>query len=60
MQVMKDLVGNEEETIIKLAIKDKKVMQPVYGPYKADAFCQPQQGSMRYFAMYHDQGLDTA
>jgi 4-hydroxythreonine-4-phosphate dehydrogenase len=54
------LVGNEEETIIKPAIKDAKNNNILaVGPYSADAFF-----ARRYhdrfdavLAMYHDQGL---
>jgi 4-hydroxythreonine-4-phosphate dehydrogenase len=54
------LVGNEEPTIIKPAIKeakDKSIL--AFGPYSADAFFA--RGQYRDFdavlAMYHDQGL---
>jgi len=54
------LIGNEEETIIKPAIKEAKNSNMlVIGPYSADAFF-----ARRHFekfdavlAMYHDQGL---
>jgi 4-hydroxythreonine-4-phosphate dehydrogenase len=54
------LIGNEEETIIKPAIKEAKNNNMlVVGPYSADAFF-----ARRHFdrfdavlAMYHDQGL---
>jgi 4-hydroxythreonine-4-phosphate dehydrogenase len=53
------LVGNEEEQIIKPAIKEAKQNMVVTGPYSADAFF-----ARRYhrrfdavLAMYHDQGL---
>lgn len=53
------LVGNEEETIIKPAIKDAKNNMLVFGPYSADAFFA--RGLQSKFdavlAMYHDQGL---
>jgi 4-hydroxythreonine-4-phosphate dehydrogenase len=53
------LVGNEEETIIKPAIKDAKRSMMVFGPYSADAFFA--HGQFERFdavlAMYHDQGL---
>jgi len=53
------LIGNEEEQIIKPAIKDAKQNMLVFGPYSADAFFARQ--SYRKFdavlAMYHDQGL---
>ncbi len=53
------LIGNEEETIIKPAIKDAKHAMLVFGPYSADAFFS--RGQFEKFdgilAMYHDQGL---
>ncbi len=53
------LVGNEEETIIKPAIKEAKHNMMVFGPYSADAFFA--HGHYARFdavlAMYHDQGL---
>lgn len=54
------LIGNEEETIIKPAIKEAKNNNMlVVGPYSADAFFA--RGSQDRFdavlAMYHDQGL---
>jgi len=54
------LVGQEEETVIKPAIKDAKVQNILaFGPYSADAFFA--RGSYEKFdavlAMYHDQGL---
>ena len=53
------LVGNEEETIIKPAIKEAKNNMLVYGPFSADAFFA--KGNYEKFdavlAMYHDQGL---
>ncbi len=53
------LIGNEEETIIKPAIKEAKHSMLVYGPYSADAFFA--RGQFERFdavlAMYHDQGL---
>ncbi|MES2773420.1 MAG: 4-hydroxythreonine-4-phosphate dehydrogenase PdxA [Bacteroidota bacterium] len=54
------LVGNEEETVIKPAVKDAKEMRMlVYGPFSADAFFA--RGQYEKFdgvlAMYHDQGL---
>lgn len=53
------LVGNEEEQIIKPAIKEAKQNMLVFGPYSADAFFARR--SYRQFdallAMYHDQGL---
>jgi len=55
------LVGNEEETIIRPAIKEFKQNSSaiVFGPYSADAFFA--RGIHERFdavlAMYHDQGL---
>jgi 4-hydroxythreonine-4-phosphate dehydrogenase len=53
------LIGNEEEAIIKFAIKDAKYHMMVFGPYSADAFFA--RGLHEKFdgvlAMYHDQGL---
>ncbi len=53
------LIGNEEETIIKFAIKDAKHSMLTFGPYSADAFFA--RGLHEKFdavlAMYHDQGL---
>ncbi len=53
------LIGNEEETIIKPAIKEAKHQMMVFGPYSADAFFA--RGQFEKFdavlAMYHDQGL---
>ncbi len=53
------LIGNEEETVIKFAIKDAKHNMLVLGPYSADAFFA--RGLHEKFdgvlAMYHDQGL---
>lgn len=54
------VIGNEEETLIKPAIKDAKHSNiMVFGPYSADAFFA--RGSYLQFdavlAMYHDQGL---
>ncbi|MES2004616.1 MAG: 4-hydroxythreonine-4-phosphate dehydrogenase PdxA [Bacteroidota bacterium] len=53
------LIGNEEETIIKPAIKDAKHNMMVFGPYSSDAFFA--RGQFERFdavlAMYHDQGL---
>ena len=54
------LVGNEEETIIKPAIKEAKQQgQLTYGPYSADAFFA-RRSYLQFdavLAMYHDQGL---
>ena len=54
------LIGSEEETIIKFAIKDAKQQNMLaFGPYSADAFFA--RGLHEKFdgvlAMYHDQGL---
>jgi 4-hydroxythreonine-4-phosphate dehydrogenase len=54
------LVGTEEETIIKPAIKEVRQQNMlVFGPYSADAFFA--RGHYQQFdavlAMYHDQGL---
>lgn len=54
------LMGNEEETIIKPAVKEAKNNNMlVIGPYSADAFFA--RGNHKKFdavlAMYHDQGL---
>lgn len=54
------LIGNEEETIIKPAIKEAKNNNMlVVGPFSADAFFA--RGNQEKFdavlAMYHDQGL---
>jgi 4-hydroxythreonine-4-phosphate dehydrogenase len=53
------LVGDEEEQIIRPAIKEAKHSIMVYGPYSADAFFA--RGQYEKFhavlAMYHDQGL---
>lgn len=54
------LIGNEEETVIKPAIKELKQHHTlVFGPYPADAFFA--RGQHEKFdgvlAMYHDQGL---
>ena len=54
------LIGNEEETIIKPAIKEAKNNNMlVVGPYSADAFFA-RRSHERFdavLAMYHDQGL---
>ncbi|HWR32839.1 MAG TPA: 4-hydroxythreonine-4-phosphate dehydrogenase PdxA [Chitinophagaceae bacterium] len=54
------LIGNEEETIIKPAIKEAKNNNMlVIGPYSSDAFFA-RRGFDRFdivLAMYHDQGL---
>lgn len=54
------LIGNEEETIIKPAIKDAKNNNMLaFGPYSADAFFARslQLKFDAVLAMYHDQGL---
>lgn len=55
------LIGNEEETIIKPAIKEAKQSYNmlVVGPYSADAFFARgyQDRFDAVLAMYHDQGL---
>jgi 4-hydroxythreonine-4-phosphate dehydrogenase len=55
------LIGNEEETIIKPAIKEAKQQFNVlaFGPYSADAFFAGNQHVKfdAILAMYHDQGL---
>lgn len=54
------LIGNEEETIIRPAIKDAKNNNMlVVGPYSADAFFARRQFEKfdAVLAMYHDQGL---
>jgi 4-hydroxythreonine-4-phosphate dehydrogenase len=53
------LVGNEEEQIIKPAIKEAKQTMLVFGPYSADAFFarRSYQQFDAVLAMYHDQGL---
>jgi len=53
------LIGNEEEQIIKPAIKDAKQNILVFGPYSADAFFA-RRSYLKFdavLAMYHDQGL---
>jgi 4-hydroxythreonine-4-phosphate dehydrogenase len=53
------LVGNEEEQIIKPAIKEAKQSMLVFGPYSADAFFA-RRSYLQFdavLAMYHDQGL---
>lgn len=54
------LIGNEEETIIKPAVKEARHRNILaFGPYSADAFFA--RGQYEQFdavlAMYHDQGL---
>lgn len=53
------LIGNEEEQIIKPAIKEAKQNMLVFGPYSADAFFA-RRSYLQFdavLAMYHDQGL---
>jgi 4-hydroxythreonine-4-phosphate dehydrogenase len=53
------LVGNEEEQIIKPAIKEAKHNMLAFGPYSADAFFA-RRSYLQFdavLAMYHDQGL---
>jgi 4-hydroxythreonine-4-phosphate dehydrogenase len=53
------LVGNEEELIIRPAIKEAKRDMMVFGPYSADAFFA-RRSYLQFdgvLAMYHDQGL---
>ncbi|MCZ2222101.1 MAG: 4-hydroxythreonine-4-phosphate dehydrogenase PdxA [Chitinophagales bacterium] len=53
------LIGQEEEEIIKPAIREAKQQMMVFGPYSADSFFA--RGQYQRFdavlAMYHDQGL---
>lgn len=53
------LIGNEEETIIKPAVKEARNSMLAFGPYSSDAFFA--RGQFEKFdavlAMYHDQGL---
>ncbi|MGC4037669.1 MAG: 4-hydroxythreonine-4-phosphate dehydrogenase PdxA [Chitinophagaceae bacterium] len=54
------LIGNEEETIIKPAIKEAKQKDILaFGPYSSDAFFARRQFKRfdAVLAMYHDQGL---
>lgn len=53
------LIGNEEEQIIKPAIKEAKRDKLVFGPYSADAFFARRSFNQfdAVLAMYHDQGL---
>jgi 4-hydroxythreonine-4-phosphate dehydrogenase len=53
------LIGKEEETIIKPAIKEAKHSMLVMGPYSADAFFARRHYEKfdAVLAMYHDQGL---
>lgn len=53
------LVGNEEEQIIKPALKEAKQNILAFGPYSADAFFA-RRSYLQFdavLAMYHDQGL---
>ena len=53
------LIGNEEEQVIKPALKDAKQNMLVFGPYSADAFFA-KRNYLQFdavLAMYHDQGL---
>lgn len=53
------LIGKEEETIIKPAIKEARHKYLVMGPFSADAFFARRQYEKfdAVLAMYHDQGL---
>ena len=54
------LIGNEEETIIKPALKEARQKDILaFGPYSADAFFARRQFAKfdAVLAMYHDQGL---
>ena len=53
------LIGKEEESIIRPAIKEAKQQMLVFGPYSADAFFA-RRSYLQFdavLAMYHDQGL---
>jgi 4-hydroxythreonine-4-phosphate dehydrogenase len=53
------LIGDEEEKVIKPAIKEAKKDMLVFGPYSADAFFA-RRSYLQFdavLAMYHDQGL---
>lgn len=53
------LIGNEEEQVIKPALKDAKQNMLAFGPYSADAFFA-KRNYLQFdavLAMYHDQGL---
>ena len=53
------LIGNEEQEIIRPAIKEVKQNMLVFGPYSADAFFA-RRSYLKFdavLAMYHDQGL---
>jgi len=53
------LIGNEEETIIKPAVREARNSMLVFGPFSSDAFFA--RGQYENFdavlAMYHDQGV---
>lgn len=53
------LIGKEEETIIKPAVKEAKHSYIISGPFSADAFFARKQYEKFdvVLAMYHDQGL---
>lgn len=53
------LVGDEEQTIVKPAIKEAKQQIMVFGPYSSDAFFARGQHERfdAVLALYHDQGL---
>jgi len=53
------LIGTEEDSIIKPAIKEAKREMLVFGPYSADAFFARRSFAQfdAVLAMYHDQGL---
>ena len=53
------LIGNEEETVIRPAIKEAKQKMLVMGPYSADAFFARHYHTRfdAVLALYHDQGL---
>jgi 4-hydroxythreonine-4-phosphate dehydrogenase len=53
------LIGDEEEKIIRPAIKEAKQSKMVFGPYSADAFFA-RRNYLQFdavLALYHDQGL---
>lgn len=53
------LIGNEEEQVIKPALKDARQNMLVFGPYSSDAFFA-KRSYLQFdavLAMYHDQGL---
>jgi 4-hydroxythreonine-4-phosphate dehydrogenase len=53
------LIGNEEEQVIKPALKEAKQNMLVFGPYSSDAFFA-KRSYLQFdavLAMYHDQGL---